>query len=170
LEQELRNHIAEILGKYDSLQSHETKWNIIRISAVTHEGIESLLDAWTDILTDPEMEHLSSFLIDKESLSSKHSKADPITNETEKLLPILIEQNYLNEWDEATIWTINDRDVSRLCFITARGNDEAELRYRKVMDKEGWLKRFEQAWIERWDILHIVSRYEEHKNRFIRFQ
>jgi hypothetical protein len=25
LEQELRNHIAEILGKYDSLQSHETK-------------------------------------------------------------------------------------------------------------------------------------------------
>ena len=114
------------------------------------------------MLTLPEIEQPSLFTPDDEEM---------ISESTDKEKPFLIEHDYLDEVSAkyTKVRSIQNPEICRLVFIIPRGNEEAELRFRKQMSQKGYLDLFEQEGIRKGDVLKIKSYYTGHEDKYIVF-
>gem|GEM_PF-6312399 len=70
---------------------------------------------------------------------------------TDQWLSWLIDKDYLEEKEEkyVFIWEISHPEMSYLSYVIPRGNDEAELRYRRVLEKKQILKHLQRAGVKK---------------------
>ncbi|MDR2541178.1 MAG: DUF1967 domain-containing protein [Candidatus Peribacteria bacterium] len=92
-----------------------------------------------------------------------------ITEITEIEKPWLVDNDYLDEVTAkyVNVYLIQNPEICRLVFITPRGNEEAELRFRKQIHQKGYIDLFEQAGIRKGDVLKIKSYYTGHDDKYI---
>jgi hypothetical protein len=88
---------------------------------------------------------------------------------TDQDRPFLLEHGYVEEvnfryWK---VWKISNAEICKLVFILQRWNDEAELRFWKTMEERWFLQLFENAWINKWDVLKIKSYYHWYDDRYV---
>ncbi|MDR3169635.1 MAG: DUF1967 domain-containing protein [Candidatus Peribacteria bacterium] len=152
---------------YQSLPEALIRANIFVTSAGTYYGLGEWTRALAEILkktplmTLPEIEPVQIFLDSDE--------AEMITEITETEKPWLVAHDYLDEVSAkyVNVYLIQNPEICRLVFITPRGNEEAELRFRKQMDHKGYLDFFSQAGIRKGDVLKIKSYYAGHEEKYI---
>ena len=140
--------------------------NCYLTSAGTYYGIGEFTRGMADILKNtevielPEIEHISYTEYEEEE-----EMITDITEEKEDL----IDQGYFDEMSARYLkirW-IQNPEICRLTFITPRGNDEAEHRFRKQMDQKGYLGLFEHYGIRKGDVLRIRSYYQGQEDKYI---
>ncbi|MDR0282916.1 MAG: hypothetical protein LBI53_06650 [Candidatus Peribacteria bacterium] len=92
-----------------------------------------------------------------------------ISDITEEEKPYLVKNDYLDEVSSKyiNIRYIQNPEICRLVFIIPRGNEEAELRFRKQISQKGYLDLFEEAGIRKGDVLKVRSYYEGHEDKYI---
>ncbi len=149
--------------------------NIFIISAASHYNLEQLtkyradhLENWTLYNTSPtiEQEQPRSFQ-DNKNQQNRPIIKDISWQEREKLL----EDWYVEEeeLEYSKIWYWDNPTVSRLVFTLPRGNDEAEMWFWSMIDKEGYLDLIQKAWARKWDIFKVKSYYADYDDRYIQW-
>jgi GTPase Era involved in 16S rRNA processing len=152
---------------YQPLPASLIRENIFITSAGTYYGLGEWTRALAEMLkqiplmTLPEIEPVQIFVDSDE--------AEMITEITETEKPWLIAHDYLDAGSAKyiNVYLIQHPEICRLVFITPRGNEEAELRFRKQMDHKGYLDFFVQAGIRKGDVLKIKSYYAGHEEKYI---
>jgi hypothetical protein len=101
----------------------------------------------------------------------KFEKRDMITEITEKEIDWLVEKWYIDKSVSkfCKVWEINSAEICKLVWITRRWNDEAENWFWKTLDSTWHIQIFEKMWIKKWDILKIISHYEDKDDRYIQW-
>lgn len=81
----------------------------------------------------------------------------------------LLDEGYINETEKkyAKLRHVYEPHICYLTFVLPRWNDEAELRFRQIMEKEKHLKRLEKFGARKGDILRIISLYEGVADKYI---
>lgn len=159
IRQELKDAIVSSFSTYDLVEAEKKSIEkaIHLVSAGSQEGIKDWLNACLSLLS-----HLVEKLVDTPVSSSidldsvvlptkKHTRAQKdllqIKDITKEKLSRLIENGYLEQKDEKYVYVreISHPDISYLTYVLPRGNDEAEIRYRRTLEKEKLLKQLERA-------------------------
>lgn len=68
------------------------------------------------------------------------------------------------------VWEVSHPTINYLSYVLPRGNDEAELRYRRTLEKEKLLSALERAGVRRGDIFFIKSPYAGKEDRWIKWE
>ena len=142
--------------------------NCFVTSAGTYHGVGEWIRGLAEMLKKtplvamPEIEPLQLFSADEEEM---------ITEVTDKEKSHLIENDYLDEISTKyiKIFLVQNPEICRLVFIVPRGNEEAELRFRKQMQQRGYLSLLEEAGIRKGDVLKIRSYYEGLDDRYVMY-
>ncbi|MDR2415182.1 MAG: DUF1967 domain-containing protein [Candidatus Peribacteria bacterium] len=92
-----------------------------------------------------------------------------LTDVTETEKSFLIEHQYLDKVGATYlhVFLVQHPEISKLVFITPRGNEEAELRFWKQLSQKGYLDIFETAGIRKGDVLKIKSYYRGYEDKYI---
>ncbi len=165
---ELKKLANQKLQKYMKLKQDLSK-HIFLVSWATHEWIEKRIFYCQKAIEQPIKQ--IEYQKENEKIQSNNNETI-IMEETDKILPFLIENWYIQEEESENLAVrkIIDPETCRLVFMTPRWNEEAELRFRDTVNKTWLIKKLEKAWARIWDILHIVSFYEWFEDRFIEFK
>lgn len=139
--------------------------NTFIISAFTHYGIERRLERLTKTLRETPgefSENIQRFIV-------KEEKSLSIQEVTKKEKSFLIEEWYIDTVQSkySKVREVNDKAVAKLVYMLPWWNDEGEMRFRKTLDQMNILDTWHQQWIQKWDIIKIVSHYEGVDNRYI---
>jgi GTP-binding protein len=152
---------------FDQLSEALIRTNTFVTSAGTYyglgertRGLAEILKK-TPIMTLPYIEPVQIFIDTEED--------EMITEITEIEKPWLVDNDYLDEVTAkyVNVYLIQNPEICRLVFITPRGNEEAELRFRKQIHQKGYIDLFEQAGIRKGDVLKIKSYYTGHDDKYI---
>lgn len=188
-----RKHIVWICNKSDIVWDDEILWEVMDwryvdcrkqlsiyldvstellqtstfvISAATRTGVEYMLD---NLRTSVENQHIISIL-DIQSWEWVVAVNESIVDTSQEMIPYLIEHEYLNPDTDHTklkIRSITHAEICGLTYMIPWGNIETEHWYRTELQKLWLLTRLEDAGVTKWDILHIVSQYEWHADRYV---
>lgn len=139
------------------------------ISAVTKQWVPEVLDQMINLIENDRLLVKNDF----DTFDPYEDLRGEIIEITEEYLPLLVEEGYLPEGKNeknTKIWEIYDHEVCYLTFVLPRWNDEAELRYRRELQKKSIIKKREQHGIKKWDVLKVISFYHGHDDKFVLWQ
>jgi GTPase SAR1 family protein len=143
--------------------------NCFITSAGTYYGVGEWIRALAEILkrtplvTLAEIEPIQHFSSDEEE--------EMISDITDREKPFLIENDYLDTVSAkyTKVFLLRHVEICRLTFITPRGNEEAELRFRKQIQQRGYLDLLESSGVRKGDVLKIKSYYQGWDDRYIMY-
>lgn len=165
--QSLINHMKKTLKKiYNcTVGKKDLQQYPIYMSALTHNHIEVFLDICITLLSTRKF---MSF-VEHDQIQIPETRIQYIEEITETEKAFLLQEGYLDEKEhkKTKIWEIYDEDLAYLTFVLPRGNDEAELRYRKTLQEKGYIHLFEKNKIHKGDVLKIISIYEGSDDKYI---
>lgn len=141
--------------------------HVFPLSAATKEGTEQRLHYLSDTLQTQKVTHMS--LWDTQELSEQEQIR--IQEATESKKQWLIDNQYIekNVSKYAKVWRIYDHDFARLVYMTPWGNEEAQMRFWKVVGKEQFIKLFEKNGVLPGDVLWVVSPYAGTPDRYVMY-
>lgn len=142
------------------------------IADSTHQFLDRVLTYLDDPLVFPEQLYLEDQLHAPSKPKARRWVLMPqITEITSETKPYLMEHEYLLEWESelVRVWQVQHPEICYLSFVTPRGNDEAEHRYRRTLDKEWYLRAYVRAGIKTGDVIKVVSLYEWRDDLFIKW-
>lgn len=155
-------HIEQSLKKYNTGKLSEK--NMFVLSAMTKKGINSFLDICIRLLDTPAptLTWQNTIL---EDITTKISCINITTQEKSHLY----EEWYLteNQHQKTQIREINNDKFAYFCYVLPRWNDEAELWFWNVVNKEWYLKWLNQYGAKKGDVLKIISPYQGTEDRYI---
>lgn len=101
------------------------------VSAATHHGIKERLASLAHYMT-----LLPSMQLYERITIPEQEEEDFIVDITDEEKQKLIDNEYLDEAEArfVNIWYLQDPVVSKMVFTLMRGNDEAEMRFRKTLE------------------------------------
>lgn len=150
--------------------------SVFVVSAWSQVGIDQWLKYIRDTLTHtPIPEFMFDVQDNKDSVWVKRTRTQldqlVVHDITEQKLSWLIEHDYLEEKEKKYVYVreIYHPEMSYLTYVLPWWNDEAELRYRRVLEKKQILKQLERAWVKKWDVFFIKSPYAWKEDRWIRW-
>ena len=90
---------------------------------------------------------------------------------TKEWLSRLVEHDYIEAKEEKYVFVreVKHPEMSYLTYVLPRGNDEAELWYRRVLEKKQILKQLERAGVKKGDVFLIKSPYVGKDDRRVRW-
>ncbi|MDD3262642.1 MAG: GTPase ObgE [Candidatus Absconditabacteria bacterium] len=137
------------------------------LSAATHHGIQERINNMIPMLKntkDEEVYHIPEH-IKKEEIDEKIH----IANISEQEKEHLIEEGYIeeNQSKYTEVWEIYDPELCKLVWMIPRGNEEAEQRFRGILEHKGIIQIFDGHGIRKGDILKIKSYYANKDDRYI---
>lgn len=151
----------------------------IMISGVTREGVSFFLDQIVQILNQ-RREDLSDRLVRDHgglvvaSMPTTRDYTKILVDVTADEVDYLIEQWYIDPEDDESmtlehikVREIHHPELARLVWITMRGNDEAEMWFWGIINKQWLIRKWTQQWLEKGHILKIVSFYEGRDDRYV---
>lgn len=152
---------------FNQLSEALIRKNIYVTSAGTYFWVGEWIRALAEILKKTPMFALPE--VETDFTFEEDEEWEMISDITEKEKPFLIEHDYLDEVSAkyTNVYYIQNPEICRLVFIIPRGNEEAELRFRKQMSQKGYLDLFESSGIRKGDVLKIKSYYEGHDDKYI---
>jgi len=173
LVQEYQKQLIERLAIYLSdngfapLPEQLIRKNCFTTSAGTYFWIGEWLRALAEILKKTPLMALPE--IEPQQIFFDTEEEAMISDITEAEKPYLIKNDYLDEVSSKYINVrhIQNPEICRLVFITPRGNEEAELRFRKQVSQKGYLDLFEEAGVRKGDVLKVRSYYAGHEDKYI---
>ena len=171
--EEFQKQLVENLSIYfsengfDELPDHLIKKNIFVTSAWTYQGVGELLRALAEVLRKTPVQSIPD--IEPVHILLEEDGEEMISDVTEVEKPFLIKHDYLDEVSAkyTNVYFIQNPEICRLVFIIPRGNEEAELWFRKQMSQKGFIELFEQFGIRKGDVLKVRSYYEGHDDKYI---
>lgn len=177
--QEIYAHIARYFKKTFSLALMKEQFHPYVMSTYSEEGVQEWLGDIVEYYIQPlqnEDHHYDQDVYDFFSPTHVEKRKDTkssleIIETTELDMPYLIEHDYLDEQDArySKVWTVDEAEVSRLTYMLPWWNDEAEMRFRWVLDKKRFLQKIISAWLVKGDIIHVKSYYEWVDDRYVRY-
>ncbi len=137
------------------------------VSAATHHGIQDWVNNMIPMLKntkDEEVYHIPEH-IQKENNEEETHIANISVQEKEHL----IEEWYIeeNQAKYAEVWEIYDPELCKLVRMIPRGNEEAEQRFRWLLEHKGIIQIFDSHGIRKGDVLKIKSYYANKDDRYI---
>ena len=143
--------------------------NCFVTSAGTYYGIGGRIRALAEMLKKTPL--ISMPEIEPPHLSFEDEEEEMITEITDTEKPFLIENDYLDAITAkyTNVFLIQHPEICKLVFILPRGNEEAELRFRKQVQQRGFLDLFSSRGIRKGDVLKIRSYYEGLDDKYIVF-
>jgi GTPase Era involved in 16S rRNA processing len=141
--------------------------NIFITSAGTYYGIGEWIRALAEILKKTPLLPLTP--VRSSYVLFKSDEEEMLTDVTETEKSFLIEHQYLDKVGATYlhVFLVQHPEISKLVFITPRGNEEAELRFWKQLSQKGYLDIFETAGIRKGDVLKIKSYYRGYEDKYI---
>lgn len=141
--------------------------NTFTVSSFTRIGLEDRQKRLVYILkntTVQEVYHVPD--VEADELEDEELSFRDITEQDKEFL---IEHEYIDKWlaKYTKIREIKDFAICKLVRMLPRWNDEAEQRFRKTLWDKWILNIFEDAGIQKWDILKIISYYDGKEDRYI---
>lgn len=146
--------------------------NIFIISAATHYNLDKIVRYWADHLENrtlfnyvPELKKREEFAIYEDENSCL------LTDITEQEKEQLLEEWYMEESEiqYAKVRYRDNREVSKLVYTTQRWNDEAEMRFRSMIDQKWYLELIQKSWARKWDVFKVKSYYSGQEDRYIQW-
>lgn len=136
------------------------------LSAVTQEGLTNRVDHCYQIVSQ-----LSKWTISPSSsfMPIKKQKKTVLMDVTQDEQPKLLEKWLIEEGQHVVIYLIDDDEVARLAYMIPRWNDEAEIWFWNVLNKQWLMKKLAALWFMKWDILKIPSRYRGLEDRYVQY-
>lgn len=166
--QQLNHFLAK--EKLTTLSMENFEKNTFTTSAGTYFGVGEMMRSFAEVLQKTDFPsynrnfQLESVISEGEELSEGF--ADDITDlEKEKL----INENYINPLESrfAKVRDLQHPEISKMVFMTPRGNDEAEHHFWQMMKSKGFLEFFEAQGILKGDILKIKSYYGAYEDKYL---
>lgn len=176
---EIYTHIAHYYKKRFNITIKKEQFHPYVMSTYSEEGVQEWLGDVVEFYIKP-LENLAhhydqdvyEFLSPIYTEKRKDTRTSlEITETTQADMPFLLEHEYLDEQDArySKVRTINEPEVSRLTYMLPWWNDEAEMRFRWVLDKKRFLQKIISAWLVKGDIIHVKSYYEGVDDRYVRY-
>lgn len=142
---------------------------ILEVSAATKYGLDNWLDMIIPMLKntkDEEVYHIPELAIDEDA-----EEEVMIRNISAEEKQKLIDESYIQELDSKynEVREVKDEELCKLVWILPRGNQEAEQRFRNVLEQKGTIQLFEENNIQKWDVLKIKSFYQGQDDRYIMY-
>jgi len=168
---ELKKQILHFFQKkniWKTITSQLLDTNLFALSAATHVGIEEWLQRVVQLLqkTKPEdvyhLENIPTQVYDGQ-------KIEMIREADDSERQILLDQWLIDPgtYDYAKIREIRHPEICKMVRMTWRWNPEAENHFWKEIHHKGFLETLEMGWINKGDILKIVSYYAGKEDRYI---
>lgn len=140
-------------------------WNKNVFEAYLHEIIKLLKEKVNqDTIFD-------EYLLPKEEILV-HKKSNYIKNITEKEIPYLLTNEYIDE-DKAKViqvYEVFNRKLAYYTYIIPWWNKEAEMLFFEVMKSEWITKELESNWVMIWDIIKVKSPYAGVDDRYLEWK
>lgn len=179
---EIREELLSTL--FDTLCKHplvkitvqQAKKAVFLVSAWSLEGVDTRLQ-WSvhALQTAPTREYIwdDDVVEEEKQVMRTRTQIDELVvkDVTKERLGWLVEHEYLEEKDEKYVFVreIAHPEMSYLTYVLPWGNDEAELWYRRVLEKKQILKHLERAGVKKWDVFLIKSPYAGKDDRWVRW-
>ncbi len=159
-----------------ALTTNQIKNSLFLLSAGSQEWVDARLN-WSvhALKTAPAWEYVGEEELVEEDIHVMRTRTqiDELTvrDVTDERLSWLIDKDYLEEKDEryVYVWEVSHPEMNYLTFVLPRGNDEAELRYWRVLEKKQILKHLERAGVKKGDVFLIKSPYAGKEDRRVRW-
>ena len=142
--------------------------NLFTISAATHFGVESWLKRVVTLLRNTKPEEV--YQLENIPLEDyKEDKREMIVEVTDHEKKVLLEDGFIDPgtYDYAKVREISHAEICKMVRMTWRWNPEAENHFWKEMHDKWFLETLEMGWVNKWDILKIVSYYDGKEERYI---
>lgn len=137
------------------------------LSGLEHTGTKEWIQSCAELLKT----HHFPVITMIDAVEIKKEKQETLKDVTEQEMPFLLEQSYIQEQDVEGhhVWEITDTDFVRLTYMLMWGNDEAEIWFWMVMEKQWIMKKCFKAWLIKGDIFKVISPYEGIDDRYIKY-
>jgi len=142
--------------------------NLFTISAATHFGVESWLKRVVTLLRNTKPEEV--YQLENIPLEDyKEDKREMIVEVTDHEKKVLLEDGFIDPgtYDYAKVREISHAEICKMVWMTRWWNPEAENHFRKEMHDKWFLETLEMGWVNKGDILKIVSYYDGKEDRYI---
>lgn len=137
------------------------------VSAATHHGIDQRMENMIPMLKNTKDEEV--YHIPEHTIEEKGNEQINVRNISKEEKEHLIDEWYIEEtqWKYSEIREIYDEELCKLVWMIPWGNEEAEQRFRWILEHKGILQIFDTHGIRKGDVLKIKSYYENKDDRYI---
>ena len=172
IESKLRTSVEDFFKKQTKKKIITTpllKKNTFVVSAGTHFGLNDWLNALLPLLKNTDTKDV--YHIPEHAIKERLKQEMMITNVSEAEKKFLIENNYLEEAQAkyCEVREIQDPELCKLVRMLPRGNEEAEQRFRKIVEHKGIIQMFEEKGIHKGDVLKIKNYYAGKEDKYIMY-
>lgn len=162
-----QHHLAEL--------SHDYMYDVVHlVSAWSQEWVDEwILKLWNILPYAQDWNHPAIWTIEQAVVIPRtRDQLDQltVTDITQEQIGWLINNWYLEEKEEKYVCVreVSHPEMSYLTYVLPWWNDEAELRYWRVLEKKKILKQLEHVWVRKWDVFLIKSPYAWKDDRWVR--
>jgi Obg family GTPase CgtA len=158
------------------LTEKQIRKGVFLVSAWSSEGVDQRLQRSVHALQHAPVREFTwdeELVAEEKQIMRTRTQIDElsVTDVTPQWLQRLVDHDYLQEKDQKYVFVreISHPEMSYLTYVLPRGNDEAELWYRRVLEKKQILKHLERAWVKKGDVFLIKSPYAGKDDRWVRW-